>query len=210
MPEEYRTQIPLFDELRGERVVVRPYQLADAEALQEAVAQSREHLRPWLPFADAHQGVEESRDWITNTMARWLLREEFAQGIWEAATGRFVGGVGLHPRDWEARAFEIGYWLRADAEGHGYMSAAVRLVMEMAARMLHANRLEIRCDARNRRSAAVAERLGFVREGQLRNHSLAADGSLRTTLIYGLTPDDPSWPRPDPRPDPNESSERSE
>lgn len=198
MPEGYRTQIPLFDELRGERVVVRPYQLADAEALREAVEQSREHLRPWLPFADAHQSIEESRDWITSTMARWLLREEFALSIWGATTGRFLGGVGLHPRDWEAGVFEIGYWLRAGEEGHGYMSEAVRLVMQLGAQMLHANRLEIRCDARNGRSAAVAERLGFVREGELRNHSLAPDGSLRTTLIYGLTPDDPVWPRLEP------------
>jgi ribosomal-protein-serine acetyltransferase len=50
-----RTLIPLFEELRGERVLVRPYQESDAQALFEAVAESRDHLRPWLPFADTHQ-----------------------------------------------------------------------------------------------------------------------------------------------------------
>lgn len=194
MPEEYRSQIPLFDELRDPRVVVRPYRSEDAAALREAVEESREHIRPWLPFADAHQTIEESRDWIAHTMAEWLLRENFALGIWEANTARYLGGIGLHPRDWAVRSFEIGYWLRASAEGHGYMSEAARLLVEAAAHLLHANRLAIRCDARNRRSAAVAERLGFVREGELRNHSLAADGTLRTTLVYGLTPDDAAWP----------------
>ena len=48
------TLIPLFDELRGERVVVRPYRSEDAPALHEAVAESRDHLRPWLLFADKH------------------------------------------------------------------------------------------------------------------------------------------------------------
>lgn len=194
MPHEYRSQIPLFDELCGSRVVVRPYRVEDAEALRAAVEESREHIRAWLPFADAHQTVEETRDWITHTLVRWLLREELALSIWEAASGRFLGGVGLHPRDWAARSFEIGYWLRASAEGQGYMSEAVRLVTAAATRLLQPNRLEIRCDARNLRSAAVAERLGFLREAALRNHSLAPDGSLRTTLVYSLVPGDAAWP----------------
>jgi hypothetical protein len=62
--EKYRTLIPLFEELRGTRVIVRPYRENDAQSLFEAVAESREHLRPWEPFADAHQTVEESRDMI--------------------------------------------------------------------------------------------------------------------------------------------------
>jgi len=197
MPDVDRSAIPVPDELRGQRVLVRPYQVADAAALQEAVAQSRDHLRPWMPFADAHQSVAETAAWIQGTISRWLLREEFAHGIWDAATGRYLGAVGLHPRDWDAGRFEIGYWLRADAEGHGYMREAALLVMQMAADVLDANRLEIRCDARNHRSAAVAERLGFVREGALRNHARATDGSLRTTMIYGLIPTDESWPRRD-------------
>ncbi|HEX6776713.1 MAG TPA: N-acetyltransferase, partial [Ktedonobacterales bacterium] len=80
---EYRTLIPLFEELQGERVIVRPYRVEDAEALQAAVAESREHLRPWLPFADAHQSVEESRDFIIRSNAQWLLRENFGLSIWQ-------------------------------------------------------------------------------------------------------------------------------
>ena len=74
--EAYRTLIPLFEELRGERVLVRPYRESDAQALFEAVAESRDHLRPWLPFADTHQSAEESRDWIIHQVANWLLRED--------------------------------------------------------------------------------------------------------------------------------------
>jgi RimJ/RimL family protein N-acetyltransferase len=192
--QTYRTLIPLFDELRGERELVRPYRLEDAEALRAAVDESREHVRPWLPFADAHQSVEESHDWIAHTMADWLLRENFSMSIWERASGRYLGGIGLHPRDWTIRSFEIGYWLRASAEGHGYITEAAQLVVDFAARELQANRLEIRCNARNARSAAAAERLGFIREAELRNNMRAPDGSLRTTLVYGLIPADPAWP----------------
>src|SRR5450755_2957400 len=95
----YRTLIPLFEELRSERIIIRPYRESDAQAIFEAVAESRDHVRPWLPFADEHQTVEESRDWIIHTMAQWLLREDLAIGIWEAATDRFLGGTGIHPHN---------------------------------------------------------------------------------------------------------------
>jgi RimJ/RimL family protein N-acetyltransferase len=52
----------------------------------------------------------------------------------------------------------------------------------------------IRCDARNTRSAAVAERLGFVREAHLRNEARSTDGELRDTLVFSLIPSDPRWP----------------
>lgn len=191
----YRTLIPLFDTLQGEHITVRPYRPEDAEALKEAVDESREHVRPWLPFADAHQSVDESRDWIIQGMAKWLLRQDMNLSVWETASGRYLGGIGLHAHGWEVPAFEIGYWLRKSAEGHGYMAEAVRLLTDFAFNELHANRVMIRCDARNARSAGVAERLGFVREARLRNEARAMDGSLRDTLVFALTPDDPRWPK---------------
>ncbi len=190
--EAYRTLIPLFEELRGERVLVRPYRESDAQALFEAVAESRDHLRPWLPFADTHQSAEESRDWIIHQVANWLLREDFIVGIWEAATNRFLGGSGLHPQSWEIRYFEIGYWIRASASGRGYITEAVKLLTDYAFTALAAKRVEIRCDERNVRSAAIPQRLGFVREGRLRNRELAPDGTLRNMLIFSLIPADRS------------------
>jgi RimJ/RimL family protein N-acetyltransferase len=72
------------------------------------------------------------------------------------------------------------------------MTEAVSLWVKFAFETLKANRIEIRCDARNERSAAVARRLGFVLEGQLRNHMLAPDGTLRTSLIFSRIPEDSS------------------
>ena len=186
----YLTLVPLFDELHGERVIVRPYRVQDAQALQEAVAESREHIRPWLPFADEHQRVEESQNWIISEQAKWLLREDMVLSVWERETGRFLGGTGMHPHNWETRYFEIGYWLRASATGHGYMTEAARLLTDYLFDALSATRVEIRCDERNSASAAIARRLGYVQEGRLRHDMLASDGTLRNTLIFSLIPED--------------------
>jgi RimJ/RimL family protein N-acetyltransferase len=184
--EKYRTLIPLFEELRGEQVVVRPYRERDAQALYDAVSESRDHLRPWMPFADAHQTVEESRDLIIRWMAQWLLRENLMVGLWDRVTGRYLGSSGLKPRNWEIGYFEIGYWLRATATGRGYITEAVKLLTEFAFTKLKANRVEIHCDEQNERSAAVARRLGFVQAGRLRNDMSVTTGQLRTTLFFSL------------------------
>ncbi len=186
----YRTLMPIFEELRGERVVVRPYRENDAQSVYEAIGESRDHLRPWMPFADAHQSVEESRDWIIHVMAKWLLREEFVVGIWDAETDRYLGSSGLHPHNWDIRHFEIGYWLRTSAEGHGYVTETVQLLTDYAFNTLKANRVQMRCDEKNVRSAAVARRLGFVQEALLRNNEATPGGTLRNTLVFALIPSD--------------------
>ena len=188
--EKYRTLLPIFDELQGERVVIRPYRESDAQALVEAVSESREHIRPWLHFADAHQTVEESRDWIIQQQAKFLLRDDMSFSLQDKASGRMIGGTALHARNWMARYFEIGYWLRSSATGHGYVTEAVKLLTDYAFTHLQANRIEIRCDVRNTQSAAVAQRLGFVQEGHLRNQGVDTFGNLRDLLVFALIPSD--------------------
>lgn len=184
----YQTLIPLFDKLHDERILVRPYRESDAQDLFDAINESREHLRPWLTFADRHQVIEETRDWINSGRARWVLREYLSVSIWEKASGHFLGDIGIRPRSWDIGYFEFGYWLRASAEGHGYLTTALQLLVEYAFTSLNAQRLEIRCDERNTRSAAVARRLGFIQEACLHHDSRRPDGSLRNTLIFGLIP----------------------
>ena len=184
---KHRSQIAFFDTLDGARVRIRPFVASDAEAHFAAIEESRERIQHWLPWVPHYESVDDSRDTIARMQARWLLHEDLDAGLFSRETGALLGGVGFHPRNWEAGYFEIGYWMRTSAEGHGYVTEAVRLLAEFAFAQLGAHRLEIRCDARNTRSAAVAERAGFIREARLRNARRGADGTLGDTLIYALT-----------------------
>ena len=186
----YPTLIPLPDELRSGRLVLRPYRLEDAEALYAAIDESRGHLAPWMPWLRHYRDIDDARDFCLQSAARWLQRADLALGIFNALNGRFLGSTGLHRFDWHARTFEVGYWLRQSATGQGYASEAVRLQARLAFAELDARRLELRCDSRNVASRRVAERLGFVFEGQLRNDSLDPDGEIRDTLVFSLIPAD--------------------
>lgn len=180
----------LPDELFGPRVRVRPLRPGDGAAVWEAVEESREQIGPWLPWVEKTLGPDDSEAAARRGAARWQTREDLMVGVWERATGRYLGGSGLHRIDWGVPAFEIGYWLRTSAWGQGYASETVRVLCRFAFETLGANRVEIRCDGRNERSLAVPRRLGFVQEAALRNDCRDGRGELRDTLIFAMTPDD--------------------
>lgn len=189
----YPTLRPMFEELRGARLLVRPYRPEDAGTLQEAVAESRDHLRPWESFADAFQTVEEARDWIVRRQASWLIRERFSAGMWHRDTDRYLGGLELWPRGaggWRVPAFELAYWVRASEQGRGYVTEGVLLLADYAFEAMGAQRVELGIDAKNARSVAVARRCGFVLEGRLRHTGIELDGTLVDNLIFALIPAD--------------------
>ncbi len=188
---EHLTLVPMFEELRGIRVLVRPYMPEDAPLVHEAIAESRDHIRPWLPWADGHQTVEETLEWINRGRADWILRKNMNCAMFDAADpSRFLGGVGLHTRGWDLPYFEIGYWVRVTATGRGYMTEAVGLLTRFALDVLEAKRVEIRCDERNTPSANVARRAGYVFEGTRRNEMLDTDGKPFNMMYFSRVPGD--------------------
>jgi RimJ/RimL family protein N-acetyltransferase len=192
----YQTLRPVAEELRGERVLLRAYRLDDAPSLQAAIAESRDQLRPWESFAEAFQTLDETRDWIVRRSASWLLRERFTWAIWHRHQDAYLGQLELWPRGphgWAIPAFEMAYWVRLSAVGHGYATESVRLLADYAFTGLGAQRVELGIDAKNARSVALARRCGFVLEGRLRHTGIEDDGTLVDNLIFALVPADPRW-----------------
>jgi len=109
-PGRHPTLIPHPDELRSARLVIRPYRPDDAAAFA-AIDESRALLAPWLPWVHAHRDVDNTRDFCMRAAAGYLLRSNLDLAIFDVRDGAYLGGIGLCP-DWQARTFEIGYWLR--------------------------------------------------------------------------------------------------
>lgn len=80
---------------------------------------------------------------------------------------------------------EIGYWIDREEQGKGIVSAATVKLIAFAFDTIGINRIEIRCAADNRRSAAIPRRLGFQQEGCLRQSEFR-NGRLRDFLVFGL------------------------
>lgn len=166
-----------------ERLTIRAPQWGDGVYVNQAIIESVAELRPWLPFAKTIPTLEESEVNTRKHRLNFLSRTDMILYITDKHTGHFIGSSGLHQIDWDARTFEIGYWLRTACTGKGYMTEAVEGITQFAIRHLQANRLEIRCDARNTNSAQVAKRTGFTLEGILRNNKMY-EGEWVNTMIF--------------------------
>jgi RimJ/RimL family protein N-acetyltransferase len=169
----------------SERLTIRCPLPGDGPALYEAVMESLDELRLWLPWAMGEQTLKKTEANVRRGHTRFLNREDLWMLLFLKNSSVCIGGSGLHRIDWEVPKFEIGYWLRTSYTGQGYMTEAVARITEFAFDTLGAKRVEIHCDARNERSAAVARRLQFPLEGRLRNESRHhSSGNLRDELIF--------------------------
>ena len=146
------------------RVVVRAYEVSDAEALDLVMLENHERLREWMPWAwDEPQTLDTRRNLLEYFRKQLDAGDDFTMGMFDANSSALLGGTGLHPRD-APDTLEIGYWLAADAEGKGLMREAVAALTQVALGLGLASRVEIRCDPANVRSRRVPEALGFTLE----------------------------------------------
>jgi RimJ/RimL family protein N-acetyltransferase len=141
-------------------VVLRRHRLEDVPAVVDAVNASLEHLRPWMPWAAVPATTESITAFLTGAIAHFDAGEEFGYLLLDPTERHVVGGAGLHVRRGPTTR-EIGYWVHVDWTRRGIASAAASALAELALTFDGVERVEIRCDAGNRASAAVPRSLGW-------------------------------------------------
>jgi ribosomal-protein-serine acetyltransferase len=140
-------------------VLLRPWAPADVEVMGAAVAESVEHLRPWMAWVQAEP---------LSTEERLGVIERFAEGHrtgTDLTYGMFVGdemvgGCGLHTRIGPG-TLEVGYWVHPRWTGQGIATAAAAALTDTALTRPGIERVEIHHDRVNHRSGRVPARLGY-------------------------------------------------
>jgi RimJ/RimL family protein N-acetyltransferase len=108
----------------------------------------------------------------------------FQYAIERAEDRRLIGDVAVHLHDNLMQA-EIGFTLAPAHQGQGYATEAVHAVLDRLFRVQGLHKVTGECDARNTASAQLMERLGFTREGLLRQQTYIK-GEWTDDLLYGL------------------------
>lgn len=149
--------------------------------LYQLVEENRDHLRRWLPWVDSMTSPYQ----FESVIPVWL--NQFAEGnacnLGIVYKGTLVGSIGLHQIDWYNKIASIGYYLAKNAEGHGIITRTVKGVLNYAFYDLGLNRIEIRCGVENYKSQAIPERLGFKKEGTIRDGE-HLNGYFHDIIIY--------------------------
>lgn len=105
--------------------------------------------------------------------------------------GSFIGWCSLNRWNPDYRSASLGSCYDDAAWGHGYATEAARGLLGWAFAKLDLNRVQAETDTRNVASARVLEKLGFVREGTLREDCVV-NGEVSDSWVYGLLRRD--WP----------------
>jgi ribosomal-protein-alanine N-acetyltransferase len=175
-----RTTPPRIPILRTERLVLRPAAASDVQEyhslLLDSVA-SKFGQKPPRSLQDTEQRLRRS-------LARQSAGDILNWAIAETADGPLLGYVCLVRIDRTHARSEVGYQLRSDHWGKGFMTEALGAVADHGFRDLGFHRLEGHTHPENRPSIGVLERCGFVFEGVLRENHLM-DGVFHDSAVYG-------------------------
>jgi RimJ/RimL family protein N-acetyltransferase len=139
-----------------------------APAAAVAINESLDHLRPWMAWAQEPATESGIAEVFAEGDRGWEGRTDFPYCIVDEASGRVIGGCGLHGR-LGPTGLEIGYWVHVDRIGTGVATAAARALTTAAFAIPAIERVRIQCALDNRRSARVPEKLGYrlVASGEL-------------------------------------------
>lgn len=173
-----------------DRLVIRCWEPEDAGELKRVIDTNIEHLLPWMPWAQYEpETLAEKTLRLRNFQRMFQNDEDNVYGIFDPTDTEVLGGTGLHPRSGpESR--EIGYWISSQYEGQGLITESSAALTRVCFEVMGLDRVEIHCDPRNVRSAAVPERLGFEHEATLRRRIADADGTLHDAMIWSLFAED--------------------
>ena len=152
-----------------ERFVLRPFRRRDTEALYRAVSASRTELSEYLPWAAKTYSKARAASFIKDSMHSWREGRAYDFAIRRPESpGYHVGNVSVWHLSRTFRSGEIGYWIRTSETGIGIATEVARAVLKIGFDDLGMHRLILRIALGNLPSERVARKLGFVREGVLR------------------------------------------
>lgn len=151
-----------------------------AEPLLGLVSQNRDHLRKWLPWVDYMRTVADFEEYIRECKQNHEAGTEYGYVILQ--NGSLAGRIGIHYIQRQNKTGAIGYWLGKAFEGKGIVTNACSKLIDHCFSTLNLNRIEIKCGIGNRKSAAIPERLGFTKEGVLRQAESLNGGFVDLTL----------------------------
>jgi ribosomal-protein-alanine N-acetyltransferase len=133
--------------------------------------------------------IDEATDRMAHLLKLSAEGKDLVFAVEMLTTGEVLGNCALCRVNEQCRRAEINYCLKRQYWGHGYMAEAISALIAHAFDTVKLHRIEADIDTRNLASARLLDRLGFIREGVLRERWIVA-GELSDSALYGLLASD--------------------
>ena len=167
-------------DLRSTSARIRRWRDYDAPALERAVQESAAELRRGMQWLAIY-----GPDWIERTRSLWRSRQAYNFALLDSTSATLAGSIWLSHINWLHGSANVGYWVRTSLTRRGLATAAVRLVARFGFTQLNLHRLEILVATNNHPSLRIAQIVGAVREGILRER-LLLEGRRHDAVMFSL------------------------
>jgi RimJ/RimL family protein N-acetyltransferase len=172
------------------RLLLRTYELRDAEKLLALVVQNLNDLQEGFPKTSGICNLAGAAAAIAARQHASHVGTDFSYGVYLRADtpgtdSALIGQLTIKSIDWNLRAADIGYFIDINSRGHSFATEALRAMVAML-RAQHFRRITLRIFPDNLASFTVAKRLGFVSEGLLRQSFMDGRGQVRDVLLLSL------------------------
>ena len=154
----------------------------------QLIEKNRDLLKTWLPWVP---NIKQEADFqVFLNGARQRVADKQAAAFFIRHQGEIAGNIGLYHFDHQNKIAAIGYWLGKEFQGKGLITEACREIIRFGFMEFNLNRIELKCGTGNVKSQAIPERLGFTKEGILRQAELV-NGKFHDLYLYSLLK--PEW-----------------
>ncbi|MGK5628437.1 GNAT family N-acetyltransferase [Streptomyces sp. URMC 123] len=167
--------------LAGDRIVLREFSIDDVDDVLDIIGDDK--VTAFLSFDSRSRDQAEAMVKGTVERAQQEPRTEFYLAVTKQDDERLIGfsRIGLSG----VQAGKLGYAIAAREWGRGYATDAARTLVTYAFRDVGLHRISAAIGPDNAASIAVVERLGFTREGVLRDH-VFTNGAWRDSVLYSV------------------------
>ncbi len=171
------------------RCVVRRFRENEGEVFHNLIYNNRDLLQDHFPLlvGEVAASVETTEVFVRERIANWLLQNDFAFGIWSNESTELIGYIHLFDINWEVPAAELSFFLDRDHLKDGIMTEALARVIRFGFKQLDLEKVYIKTLADNYDSQRLVRRVGFSREGDLRNEYRKPGGSLVDLIRFGFS-----------------------
>ena len=169
--------------LRTKRLILRKITMQDVDAIY-GYARLKETTKYmiWAP----HKSRFETKKYVSGTLKRYKMGQPASWGIVCRGCDKLIGMAGFTEYSAAHKTGGIGYVLHPDCWGMGYMTEAVKEIINFGFNRLGLNRIEATCDTGNKASARVMEKSGMKFEGIMRKKVIRHGGHVTDAKLYGI------------------------
>ena len=173
---------PTLPTIPAKRIELRWLTEADIPALY-SIFSHPDVMRYWS--SAPLQNLDEAKALLDDIQDSFRKNELFQWGVFSKAEGKVIGTCTILNMDRKNRRAEVGYALGREYWGQGFMNEALAALLHYAFTTLELHRIEADVDPRNTASLRLLDKLGFQREGLLRERWLVGD-ETQDSVMLGL------------------------